>query len=308
MDNGIREIPVKRRLFVWGLIMKLQKGFTLIELLVVIAIIALLLSIVMPGLNLAKKKAASIVCMTNAKNLALGWYSYKEDNNDRIMSARMNGLNIDGKRVPGWIKRPHTAPPANTPLQYNTANVVTDEDEIRGIEDGALHPYLKSPDVFNCPADKVKSRYDTVDPEKFVTYGMPRCLAGQGVGSAGNRVTKFSEIKTPGNIYNFVEMAQERNYTASGWFSFGAPELTGGGPAIWWDPMSVNHGDSSILGFCDGHAEVKKWQSSWTKERIVRLSALGVNTYDPDTASGHNSSNNEDIAYVAKGWAYRYKQ
>jgi prepilin-type N-terminal cleavage/methylation domain-containing protein len=147
-----------------------KKGFTLIELLVVIAIIALLLSIVMPGLTLAKKKAASIICLTNAKNLSLGWYAYKEDNDGRIMSAEMNGIprgstlgNLSGP-VPGWINKPHTA--SGMVLDSISTNVVTDEDEIRGIKDGALNPYLESPEVFNCPADKVKALdiYDTVDP------------------------------------------------------------------------------------------------------------------------------------------------
>ncbi|MHC4883136.1 MAG: type II secretion system protein, partial [Planctomycetota bacterium] len=47
------------------------KGFTLIERLVVIAIIALLLSIVMPGLNKAKQAARRVVCSSNMKQLAL---------------------------------------------------------------------------------------------------------------------------------------------------------------------------------------------------------------------------------------------
>ena len=46
---------------------KNEKGFTLIELLVVISIIALLLSILMPGLQKAKEKAQTTVCMSNIK-------------------------------------------------------------------------------------------------------------------------------------------------------------------------------------------------------------------------------------------------
>ena len=102
MPNGLIRTKLK---FLSGDIMvgndRKKKGFTLIELLVVIAIIALLLSIVMPGLNLAKKKASSIVCMANVKNLSLGWFSYKEDNNGRIMSSEMDGFKINNIRIPG---------------------------------------------------------------------------------------------------------------------------------------------------------------------------------------------------------------
>ena len=67
------------------------RAFTLIELLVVIAIIAILMAIVMPALSLAKQKAATTVCLSNTKNLALGWYMYMGDNDGRIMSCEDTG-------------------------------------------------------------------------------------------------------------------------------------------------------------------------------------------------------------------------
>ena len=59
--------------------MKIRKAFTLIELLVVISIIALLLSILMPGLQKAKESAKGIVCRSNLKQWGVCYYLYSQD-------------------------------------------------------------------------------------------------------------------------------------------------------------------------------------------------------------------------------------
>ena len=64
--------------------MKTKKGFTLIELLVVIAIIAMLLSIILPSLRLAKETAKRIVCSSNLKSSGTGFYTFAADNNDEL--------------------------------------------------------------------------------------------------------------------------------------------------------------------------------------------------------------------------------
>jgi prepilin-type N-terminal cleavage/methylation domain-containing protein len=56
-----------------------KKGFTLIELLVVIAIIALLLSIIMPSLRLAKVQAQKTICQSNVKQWGIIWNMYLDD-------------------------------------------------------------------------------------------------------------------------------------------------------------------------------------------------------------------------------------
>ena len=64
--------------------MRTQRGFTLTELIVVLAIVSLLMSFLLPGLAVARRKSRTAVCVNNLRQVGLAMAHYAAEHDDQI--------------------------------------------------------------------------------------------------------------------------------------------------------------------------------------------------------------------------------
>jgi len=89
--------------------MKCKKGFTLVELLVVIGIIALLATILLPYLDLAKELARRTICKGNISAIIVGMRQYATDDKDNMFpndSPTISGTSYIGVTMGGRSYNP----------------------------------------------------------------------------------------------------------------------------------------------------------------------------------------------------------
>lgn len=224
------------------------KAFTIVELLVVISIIVLLISLLLPALQHARKQALVAKCLGQHKQLLTAWTVYAMQNNDEMVYA--------GNIVPGninqnaaWVAIPHLAD--GTPLEQPD---VDHESVLRGIRSGALYRYLEDDKIYRCAA--ARNEYTGPDATSFRSYKISGGLNGHFF-----PWRLFSDIAHPADKYVFVEAIE------SGWnngnFRMSFPDYFG---TFWLDPVKVFHQDRSVLSFADGHAQVRLWVDSRTLE------------------------------------------
>ena len=105
-----------------------KNGFTLIELLVVIAIIAILAAILFPVFAQAREAARKTSCLSNLKQISLGFKQYVQDYDETYPMADENAQN------------------RTDPVAKN--NWYTAEWQ------NVTQPYIKNVQVLRCPSDK----------------------------------------------------------------------------------------------------------------------------------------------------------
>jgi prepilin-type N-terminal cleavage/methylation domain-containing protein/prepilin-type processing-associated H-X9-DG protein len=80
----------------------MRRAFTLIELLVVIAVIALLIAILLPALGAARSASRATICLSNQRQLVIGWTIYADENKDVMVPHRAPNLPGGASNPANW--------------------------------------------------------------------------------------------------------------------------------------------------------------------------------------------------------------
>jgi prepilin-type processing-associated H-X9-DG protein len=212
----------------------------LIELLVVIAIIAILAAILFPVFARAREKARQTSCLSNVKQLALGFIMYSSDSDERFPYWNWGNRKCGGAGHPTY-------------LWYMT-----------------IYPYVKNAQLYACPSTSGNNKcannateYPGIGIIPVVNYALNEPI------SAGCCGRNYKDMQFPAETL----LIGDARSSLGGWHPPDPPSIlwryatTEGGTCACGsgnsapDDSQARHNAGSNIGFCDGHAKWMKWNN-----------------------------------------------
>lgn len=231
-------------------------GFTLLELLIVVAIIAILLSVLLPSVQAARRQARAAVCASNLRQLAIANNAYATDHAGRYCpgAAQMRTANL-----------------------HRWHGTRTDTGQPFDPRYGPLVPYLS-------PADGIRAcpsffRYLTRQTASFERgnggYGYNQAYLGRVLRKVPHGsfqvITDLygvlaTRVRRPAETLMFADTAFAAAADGVIEYSFAEPRLH---PEYLQyharlDPsLHFRHRGRACVGWCDGHVDSRKLRFTW---------------------------------------------
>jgi len=220
---------------------KEKPGFTLVELLVVISIIALLLSILMPALNVAREKGRTIVCGSNSRSLGLildMWIlEHRGYTVSSTLPANPDNLNGSGFYAGGWSWSDTWVRSGYLKIPRTGESLPVSSDKYKDARRSILR----------CPS----YRGTKVNYETKVNYGINYLSLGYDTSVKGRwyvYMKKRDNISRQSEVIAFGDSQISDAY--NGYVIQPGPKAT----AFMWSPVT-RHDKSANFIMLDGHVE-----------------------------------------------------